>query len=125
MGKNIDKNVSENLSRKYSQKLLDHAKKSSTDMFKTISKRSIQKTVREATVHSLDNKIANKIRKVSKNSQQNNSETVTNEHDKEIPKQRYISPEERQENIDELRLKHWNNGISKNHNKSFKNFITK
>ena len=125
MGKNIDKNVSENLSRKYSQKLLDHAKKSSTDMFKTISKRSIQKTVREATVHSFDNKIANKIRKVSKNSQQNNSETVTNEHDKEIPKQRYISPEERQENIDELRLKYWNNGISKNHNKSFKNFITK
>ena len=32
------------------------------------------------------NKIANRITKVSKNSQQNNSETVTNEHDKEIPK---------------------------------------
>ena len=31
--------------------------------------------------------------KVSKNSQQNNSETVANENDKEIPKQRYISPE--------------------------------
>ena len=46
-------------------------------MFKTISKRSIQKTVREATVDSIDNKIANKIRKVLKNSQQNNSETVT------------------------------------------------
>ena len=29
-------------------------------------------------------------------SQQNNSETVTNEHDKEIPKERYISTEERQ-----------------------------
>ena len=28
---------------------------------------------------------------VSNNSQQNNSETVTNEHDKEIPKERYIS----------------------------------
>ena len=38
-------------------------------------------------------------------SQQNNSETVTNEHDKEIPKERYISPEERQEIINELRLK--------------------
>ena len=34
--------------------------------------------------------------KVSKNSQQNNSETVTNEYDKEIPKERYISSEERQ-----------------------------
>ena len=31
-----------------------------------------------------------KITKVSKNSQQNNSETVTNENDKEIPKGRYI-----------------------------------
>ena len=31
--------------------------------------------------------------KVSKNSQQNNSETVTNKNDKEIPKQRYIFPE--------------------------------
>ena len=31
--------------------------------------------------------------KVSKNSQQNNSETVANENDKEIPKQRYISRE--------------------------------
>ena len=34
-----------------------------------------------------------------------NSETVTNEHDKEIPKDRYISPEERQKIIDDLRLK--------------------
>ena len=46
-----------------------------------------------------------KITKVSKNWQQNNSETVTNEHDKEIPKERYISQEERQEIVDELRLK--------------------
>ena len=37
-------------------------------------------------------------------SQQNNSETVTNEHDKEIPKERYISTEERQKNIRALRL---------------------
>ena len=32
--------------------------------------------------------------KVSKNSQQNNLGKVTNEKDKEIPKERYISPEE-------------------------------
>ena len=50
----------------------------------------------------LGNKIANKITKVSKNSQKNNSEIVTNEHDKEIPKERYISAEERQEVIDNL-----------------------
>ena len=32
-----------------------------------------------------------KLTKVSKNSQQNNSETITNDNDKEIPKERYIS----------------------------------
>ena len=32
----------------------------------------------------IGNKIANKITRLSKNKQQNNSETVTNEHDKEI-----------------------------------------
>ena len=44
-----------------------------------------------------------KITKVSKNLQQNNSETVTKENDKEIPRERYISPEERQKIIDNLR----------------------
>ena len=43
-----------------------------------------------------------KITKVSKNSLNNNSETVTNENDKEIPRKRYISPEERQKIIDNL-----------------------
>ena len=42
MGKNISKNISKNLSRKYSQKLLDHAKQSTADAFKTASKRAIQ-----------------------------------------------------------------------------------
>ena len=49
-------------------------------------------------------KITNGITKVSKNSPQNNSETVTNEQDKEIPKERYISPEERQQIIDDMRV---------------------
>ena len=44
-----------------------------------------------------------KITKVSKNSLQNNSETVTNENGKEIPKVRFISPEKRQKIIDNLR----------------------
>ena len=43
-----------------------------------------------------------KMAKVSKNYQQNNSETVTNENDKEIPKERYISPKERRRIIDNL-----------------------
>ena len=35
-----------------------------------------------------------------KKSQQNNSETVTNKNNQEIPKERYISPEEIQKIID-------------------------
>ena len=47
-----------------------------------------------------------KMIKVSKNLQQNNSETITNENGKkilkEIPETRYISPEGRQKIIDNL-----------------------
>ena len=39
---------------------------------------------------------------MSKNWEQNNLETITNENDKEIPEERYISPEERQKFIDNL-----------------------
>ena len=123
MGKCIGKNISKNLSSKYSQKLLDHAKQSATDAFETTSKRVIQKEA-EATGDLIGNKIANRITKFSKNSQQNNFETVTNENVKEIPKERYISPEARQEIIGELTLKQYNNGLSKFH-KSSKKFITK
>ena len=52
----------------------------------------------------IGNKIADRITEVSNNSQQNNSETVTNEHDKEMSKERSTSPEERQKIIDDLRL---------------------
>ena len=84
-------------------KLFDHAKKSATDALKTSLKRLIQKTAEE-TGDLIGNKIADRITKVSKRFQQNNSETVTHEHDKEIPKERYISPEQRQKIIDDLRL---------------------
>ena len=67
-------------------------------------KRVIQKTA-EAAGDLIGNKIANRITKVSKNSQQYNLEKAANEHDKEIPKERYLSPKERQEITDELRLK--------------------
>ena len=43
MGGNIGKNIRKNLSHKYSQRLIDHAKPSATDAFKTASKRAIQK----------------------------------------------------------------------------------
>ena len=79
------------MSGKYNQKPLYHAKQSVRDALKTASKRETQKTA-EATSDLIGNKIANKIAKVSNNSQQNNSETVTNGPDKEKPKERYISP---------------------------------
>ena len=98
------KNMGKSLSNKYGQKLLDSAKKSTTDAIKTASKRAIQKTA-EATGDLIGNKIADKITSVSKKPSKelhNNDET----EDVEIatPKKRYISPEERQQIIDELRL---------------------
>ena len=79
-GTNIGKNIINNLSDKCSQKRFDHAEKFPTDAFKTTSKRVIQKTA-EAN----GDLIANTIIKAAKNSQQNNSERVTNENHKEIP----------------------------------------
>ena len=46
MRKNIGKNINKNLTSKYSQKPLDHAKKSATDALKTSSKQVIQKNCR-------------------------------------------------------------------------------
>ena len=48
-------------------------------------KKIIQK-VAEVSGNLIGNKIADKISKVWKTSQQNNSETAKNEHDKELPK---------------------------------------
>ena len=90
-----------NMSNRYSQKLVNTAKKSTTDAIKTASKRAIQKTA-EATGDLIGNKIADKITSASKKSQ--NEEIPSNEVNNEIPKERYISPKERQQIIDELRL---------------------
>ena len=101
MGKSIGRNISKILSGKYSQKRLDHAKKFATNVFKTSSKRGIPKTA-EAAGDLIGNKIAKRITKVSKNLQQNTLETDRNENDKEIPKEKYISPKQRPKNIDNL-----------------------
>ena len=95
------KNMGKSLSNKYGQKLLDSAKKSTTDAIKTASKRAIQKTA-EATGDLIGNKIADKTTNVSKKPNNNNN----NNEDLEITahKRRYISPEERQQIINELRL---------------------
>ena len=102
MGKNTDKNIGKNSSGKYSQKHLGQAKQSATDAFKTASKRTTQKTA-EAIDYLIGNKIADavamsyddEITNISKNSQQHNSGTVTNENCKEIPKERYVLLEEK------------------------------
>ena len=99
-------NIGKNLSNKYRQKLLDSAKKSTTDAIKTASKRAIQKTA-EATGDLINNKIDDKITSASKKSNNNNNNNNNNEDEYvEITthKKRYISPEERQQFINELRL---------------------
>ena len=53
-------------------KLLDHAKQSTTDALKTDFKKALE------------------ITKVSRTSPQNNLEIITNEPNKEKPKERYI-----------------------------------
>ena len=96
------KNIGTHLSNKYGQKILDAAKKSTTDAIKIASKRAIQKTT-EATVDLSGNKIADKITSISKKPVK---ELPIYDEDAEITtnKKRYISPEERQQIIDELRL---------------------
>ena len=59
------KNICKNLRNKYGQKLLDSAKKSTTDAIKTVSKRAIQKTA-ERTGNLTDNEIADKMTSFSK-----------------------------------------------------------
>ena len=95
-----------NLSGKYNQKLLDHAEQFTTDVLKTASKRAIIKTVK-ATVDLTGCKIAEKITKASRTSQ-NNSETAKNEEEnnklqREMRSERHILPEKRQKIIDDLR----------------------
>ena len=90
------------MSHKYGKKLVDTAKKSATDVIKTASKTAIQKTA-EATGGLVGNKIADKITSVSKKS---TKKLLTIDEDVELTtdKKRDISPEERQQAINELRL---------------------
>ena len=95
------KNMGKSVSNKYGKKLLDSTKKSTTDTIKTASKIVIQKSA-EATGELIGNKIADKTTSMSKKSSNNNN----NDEDVEltIHKKIYISPEERQQSINELRL---------------------
>ena len=90
------------MSNRYGKKLSDTAKKSDTDATKTASKRAIQKTA-EATGDLVVNKIADKTTSVSKKSTKK-LPTVDEDEELTTHKRRYLSPEERQQIIDELRL---------------------
>ena len=91
------------LSNKYGQKLLDSAKKSTTDAIKTASKRAIQKTA-EATGDLIGNKIADKITSVLKKKSNNNNNNNNEDVELATHKKRYIYPEKKQQIITELRL---------------------
>ena len=65
-------------------------------LLRSSSKRVLQKTA-EATDDLIGNKITNKIVKLSKNSQQNNLETVRNENNKKIAKKdMYLQKKDKQ-----------------------------
>ena len=96
--KNMDKNIGKNTRKNLSGEILQvHAKQSATDVLETASERDIYKTAEE-TCDLIANKIANRITKISNNSQQNKLETVINGNDKEIPKKRYVTPDKKARN---------------------------
>ena len=84
-----------NFSDKYSKYLMDKGIDLSKTFAKTAGKKILKETAK-ATGDLIGNKIADKITSVSKNSH--------DEVNKEIPKERYISPKERQKIVDELKL---------------------
>ena len=102
------KKMGTNWSNRYDQKLRDSPKKSTTDAIKSASKRAIKKKP-EATGYLIGKKIADKITNFSKNpSKKLNSVELHSQNNKandewKIPKERYVSPEKRQQIIDELR----------------------
>ena len=83
-----------NFSDKYSKYLMDKGIDLSKTFAKTAGKKILKKTVK-ATVDLIGNKIADKI-----TAKPRNEDEVING----IPKERYISPKERQKIIDELKL---------------------
>ena len=85
---------------------MDTATKTGIDAVKTASKRVVQKTT-EATGDLIGNEIADKITSLGK---------TRSKGKKEERQETYISPENRQQIIDDLRLfKPYKNGIPKNY----------
>ena len=89
----MGKSISKSLNSKYSKKNFDHPKQFATDVFKTSS-----------TSDLIGNKIADKITRTSKTSPKNKLETSA----EEILREKYISPQLREKNINDLRLEEEN-----------------
>ena len=90
-----------NFRDKYSKSLIDKGIDVSKKFAKTADKKILKKTAK-ATGGLIGNKIADQITSASKNP--HNEEIQSDEVNNEIPKERYISPKERQKIIDELKL---------------------
>ena len=80
------------LGDRYGKKLIDTATKTGIDAAKTASKRVVHKTA-EAKADLIGNKIADEITSVGKTKEKTNK-----------PEEIYISPEKRQQIIDDLKL---------------------
>ena len=99
------KNMVKQLNKKYGQKLLDSAKKSTTDVMKNSLKRAIQK-IAEAIGDLIVTKLLMKLQAfqqscIQKNLQQNCDQKIMNQ--KHQNKDTYLQ-KKRQQIIDELRL---------------------
>ena len=103
VGKDVGKNIIQNLSSKYRQRLLDHAKESATNTLKSDSKNSTSNWWFDC------DKIADRIRKISKTSSKDNSES----NEKKILRKRFILSELRHKITDDLGLKKQNYWWSK------------
>ena len=94
------KNMGKILSNKHDQKLLDSAKKSTTDAIKTDLKRATQKTA-ETNGDLIGNESADEITSVSKKFSKALENNETEEDvERATHKKRYISPEERKQIIE-------------------------
>ena len=87
-----------NFNSKYGKKLTDAAIKTGKDFATIASKKIVHKSA-EATGDLIGNKIADKITAKPSKKPHNEDEVINR-----IPKERYISPKERQNIIDELKL---------------------
>ena len=99
-----------NFNSKYGKKITDTAIKTGRDFATIADKKKVHKSAK-ATGYLIGNKIADKITAkpspkdvTSASKKSHNEEIHSNEVNNEIPKERYISPKERQKIIDELKL---------------------